>query len=211
MALITKKDKLRFFRKWTLINALVLFLCYPIGSILSILLSEAMGYPVDEWGTPVVQSFIAISFAILLGLSIGIIQKRLLKKIFKVSSLWIYSAATGFIIIELIAGFIFWKLDINRGELNFLEGNPFAHALILAISGLLIGFIQRPLLKTYFSRTSYWVIASTLAWGISVLVTAIGHNYNIALLITFITGTLLYGAITGAALTWGLQLKKRAS
>ena len=50
--------------------------------------------------------------------------------------------------------------------------------------------------------------ASTLAWGISILITAINVTNDIFLLVTFIIGILLYGLITGAALMWVLKPKE---
>ena len=208
MSVNTKKEKFRFWRNWTLLNALVIILLYPIGGIIILIISEAMGYSMDQWAPPLEQTIMLIVFGALIGFGIGITQWLLLRKVFNVSSFWLYSVAIGFIIIELIAGIILWKLDINRGELSFIEGNPLAHALILAITGLLIGLIQLPLLRRHYSGVVYWVIASTLAWGISVLLTTIGHQYDIAVLITFILGSLLYGAITGATLMWLMQKKE---
>jgi hypothetical protein len=72
----------------------------------------------------------------------------------------------------------------------------------------MIGIIQFPLLRKHFYGIAYWVLASTIAWGISVLITAIGHKYDLAVLITFILGTVLYGGITGATLMWILQPKE---
>jgi hypothetical protein len=163
---------------------------------------------VDEWGSPFEQTVVQIALGIVIGFSIGITQWRLLRKVFNVSSFWLYSVVIGFTILELIAGIILWKLDINRGELNFIEFNALAHALILAITGLIIGIIQMPILKKQYAGSVYWVIASTLAWGISILITAIDQDSELALLITFIIGAILYGAITGATLMWILKPKE---
>ena len=209
MSVSTKKEKVQLWWKWTLINALVLILSYIISVFVVLLINEIIfENTVDEWGSPFEQTVVQIALGIVIGFSIGITQWRLLRKVFNVSSFWLYSVAIGFIIIELIAGIILWKLDINRGELSFFEGNPLAHALILAITGLLIGLIQLPLLRRHYSGNAYWVIASSLAWGISVLLTAIHHQSDLAILITFILGSLLYGAITGATLMWILQPKE---
>ena len=68
-----------------------------------------------------------------------------------------------------------------------------------------------PLLKKQYAGRVYWVIASTLAWGISILITAIDQDSELALLITFIIGAILYGAITGATLMWILKPKEKKS
>jgi hypothetical protein len=186
-------------------NALVIILVYPVGLIIGLFLSELMGYSMDEWPTQFEQSIMKIGFGILIGFGIGITQWLLIKKVFNISKFWLYSVTIGFIIFELIAGIILWKMDINRGELSFIEGDSMGHTIILASTGLLIGLIQLPILKKHYSGVFYWVFASTLAWGVSVLTTAIGQESEILLLITFILGALLYGAITGATLIWILK------
>lgn len=211
MSVQSQKEKFRFWRKWTLLNAIVIIVSYPIGLILGLLIFETMGYTMSEWGTPFEQTLMQIGFGILIGFGIGITQRILLKKVFNVSSLWLYSLAIGFIITEIIVGIICWKLDLNRGDLSFVENNPLPHALIAAISGLLIGIIQLPLLKKYFSEIGYWIAANTIAWGISILITAINVQSEAFLLITFIIGSILYGAITGATLMWLMKLKEAES
>jgi len=209
MSVSTNKEKVQFWWKWTLINALVLILGYIISVFVVLLINEIIfENTVDEWGSPFEQTVVQIALGIVIGFSIGITQWRLLRKVFNVSSFWLYSVVIGFTILELIAGIILWKLDINRGELNFIEFNALAHALILAITGLIIGIIQMPLLKKQYAGSVYWVIASTLAWGISILITAIDQDSELALLITFIIGAILYGAITGATLMWILKPKE---
>ena len=210
MSVSTKKEKVQFWWKWTLINALALILGYIISVFVVLLINEIIfDNTVDEWGSPFEQTVVQIAIGIVIGFSIGITQWRLLRKVFNVSSFWLYSVVIGFTILELIAGIILWKLDINRGELNFIEFNALAHALILAITGLIIGIIQMPLLKKQYAGSVYWVVASTLAWGISILITAIDQDFELALLITFILGAILYGAITGATLMWILKPKEK--
>lgn len=114
----------------------------------------------------------------------------------------------GFVLTELIVGLILWKYSINRGELSFIENNPLPHALILAVTGLLTGLIQLPLLRKHYNGLGFWIIASTLGWGMSILLTAINPGNDIVLIVTFILGTFLYGSITGATLMWILKPKE---
>lgn len=205
MTINTNNAKFKFWRKWTLLNALVIIILYPVGLFISLMISEAFGYSTDAWAPPFVQVIMFIGNGVLIGFGIGITQWLLLRKNFNVSSFWKYSVAIGFVIAELIVGLILLKLDINRGELNFVEGNPLAHSLIMAMSGLLIGLIQIPFLKIHSYGKAYWVLASTLAWGLSVLVTSIDHGNEISLLINFVIGAIIYGSITGATLLWILK------
>lgn len=212
MTLNTQKERLQYWRNWTLFNALALIFSFIISFFVVILLAEfVFGISVDEWGSPFEQIVINLAAGSVIGFGIGITQYRILRKIVEISSFWIYSVAIGFILVELIIGIILWEMEINRGELNFMEGNSLAHTLILVVTGLLIGLIQIPLLRKHFKRVAYWVGASTVAWGLSVMITAIGQQSEVALLLTFILGALFYGAITGATLTWILKPKKMES
>lgn len=198
----------RFWRKWTLLNAAFFIIAYILVAIFGILAMEAFSLPIDEWGTSFQQTIWKIGEGIIIGFSIGFIQWRLLRRIFNVSFFWVYSVTIGIIIVELAAGLVLWKLEIDRGECSFWENYPLLHALIAAIYGLTIGFIQFPLLKKHFTRSTCWILISTLAWGLSILITAIKVKDDVVLLVTFVLGVLLYGAITGAALMYVMKKKE---
>lgn len=209
MNINSNKEKFRFWRNWTLKIALVLIISYIISLLVMISIAENIfGFSMDEWGTPLQQTVLSIAAGIVIGISIGFTQWRLLRRVFNVSVFWMYSVAIAFIIVELIAGVILWKMGINRGELSFLEGDPLSHAFILAITGLLVGIFQLPLLRKEFYGTGYWIVANTLAWGLGVLLTAIDTGSDIGLLLFFIIGIILYGAITGATIMWILQKRE---
>jgi len=204
----TKSNKIKFLRNWTLLNAAFFVIGYILVIIFGIIMMEAFHLTEDEWPSPLEQTIWQIGNGILIGGSIGFIQWRLLRKSISIPSFWIYTVPTGIILTELIAGIILWKMGINRGEFSFWENNPLPHALLVAIYGFVIGLIQLLILRKYFFKSSFWIGASTLAWGISILITAINVTNDIFLLVTFIIGILLYGVITGAALMWILKPKE---
>jgi hypothetical protein len=135
-----------------------------------------------------------------IGLGTGLYQKSLLKKLFDVSSSWIYTLVIGFAVTELIVGIVLWQLGLNRYELRFIEFRPLPEALIFACAGLTVGILQWFILKRYFSGSIFWILASTLGWGICILATLISAW-------AFFFGALLYGAITGATIVWMLRKK----
>ena len=92
----------------------------------------------------------------------------------------------GIILTELAAGILLWKMGINRGEFAFWEANPLPHALIATIYGLVIGLIQFPIIRKHFSKSALWIVASTMAWGVSILITAIKFQFDIFFLVPFI-------------------------
>ena len=206
--MVAKINKGKFLRNWTLLNAAFYIIGYILLILFGILMMEVTKVSMDEWPSPLEQTIWQIGNGILIGSSIGFIQWRLLRKTYSIPSSWIYLVSAGIILTELVAGILLWKMGINRGEFAFWEANPLPHALIATIYGLAIGLIQFPIIRKHFSKGAIWIVASTMAWGISILITAIKVQNDIFLLITFIIGTLLYGLITGATLMWILKPKK---
>jgi hypothetical protein len=195
---LTKQDKFRFWINWTLLSFWIIPFSYIISLIAVLLVQGAFGFGQMDWGTPLSNTLSQISGGAIIGLGTGIYQRLLLRKVFNISSVWIYTLIIGFVITELIAGIILWQLDLDREKLRFIEFKPLPEALIFACAGLLIGLLQWKILGRYFSRSVYWVLASTLGWGICVFVTQIS-------MWAFFIGTLLYGAITGFTLIWILR------
>lgn len=132
----------------------------------------------------------------ILGTIISLKQWLLLRKKIGLSALWILACVGGLIIGELVAGWVLWKLDIQRGDLGWAQGGSIlAEGLIFAFSGSLIGLFQYPLLRKFYHKAEMWIPISTLAWGLIPMV-------------IFIFGGLTFGAITGISLIWILKLKK---
>lgn len=203
MTKVYRPKEVQFWTNWTLLGLGLIPLSYMVSLIVVLLVHGAFGYNQMEGGTYLSQTVMQMAGGAVLGLGAGIYQKALLRKIFSVSSSWIYTLVIGFAVTELIVCVILWQLNLNRYELRFIEGNPLPEALIFACAGLVTGLLQWMILKKYFSKSVYWIFASTLGWGICVLVTLIS-------LWAFFIGALLYGAITGATLMWMMQRKETA-
>lgn len=201
MTKVYRPKEVQFWTNWTLLGLGLIPLSYMVSLIVVLLVHGAFGYNQMEGGTYLSQTVMQMAGGAVLGLGAGIYQKALLRKIFSVSSSWIYTMVIGFAVTELIVCIILWQLNLNRYELRFIEGNPLPEALIFACAGLVTGLLQWMILRKYTSKSVYWIFASTLGWGICVLVTLIS-------LWAFFIGALLYGAITGAALMWMMQSKE---
>ncbi len=197
---ITHK-KVQFRMTWTLYSLGIIPLSYMVSLIVVLLVHGAFGFNQMEEGTYLSQTVMQMAGGAALGLGTGLYQRSLLRKVFNISPSWIYSLMAGFAVTELIVCLILWQLGINRSELRFIESNPVPEALFFAGAGLITGLFQWFLLKKHFSGSIIWAIASTLAWGICILVTLLS-------VWAFFLGALLYGAITEAALSWIIHGKK---
>jgi len=194
-------EKIQFWFYWTILSFVLIPLTYIFSLIVVLLVHGAFGFTQMEGGTYLSQTVMQIAGGATIGLGTGLYQRSLLRKVFNVNSSWIYTLVIGFASTELVVCLILWQLGINRYELRFIEFNPLPESLIFACAGLLIGLLQWIILKRYFSRSIYWVVASTLSWGTCILITRIS-------IWLFFPGALIYGAITGAAFMWILKRKE---
>lgn len=193
--------ELNDYTKWTLLHVVVIIISYFPGIILLMLIHGWFGFTMDEAGTYLSNTLMHTASGIVLAIATGILQKALLKKYFPVSSSWIMSLIIGFILAELIAGFILWKLEIYRGLINiFNNSNHLPEASIFAFAGLISGILQTRLLKPYFRKRLYWILSSAFGWGLLILSTYLG-------LLAVLLGPFLYGAITGIVL-YGLLVSE---
>lgn len=201
MSINTNREKFLFFIKWTLLSLGVITLSYIISLFAVLVVHTAFGFNMTEWGTPLSQTLMQIAGGAVIGFGTGVYQRSLLRKLFDVTSSWIYALIIGFTITELIAGIILWKMGLNRGELRFIEFRPIPESVIFACAGLLIGLLQWTILRRFFYNSGFWVLACTLGWGICIIITMIS-------VWAFFIGALMYGAITGITLMWIMQIKK---
>ncbi len=113
------------------------------------------------------------------------------------------SIIIGFVLAELLAGIVLWKLEIYRGLINiFNNTNHFPEASIFAFAGLISGILQFRLLRPYCKKRFYWIVSSTLGWGLLILSTYLG-------LFAFLLGAIFYGAVTGLVFYWILESKNQ--
>jgi len=205
----------RFLTGWTLWTILVFPLSYALSFIPFYLVEDGIfGYGETELGTPLSNTLSFMAAGIILGLGIGLLQKRLLEKFFKVSWYWMYAAMLGFVINELITGLFLWPVGTVRGQLIFLDGDLFAEALIYTAAGLIIGLLQWRVLKKAFKRSAFWILASGLGWGICFFTLcswnffpSLAHSI-LAIALFGLVASILYGLITGTVILWIMKSKK---
>ena len=207
-----KIRKYQFWINWTLLSFGIIPLSYMISLIAVALVHGAFGFSEMEGGTYLSQTLMQIAGGAVLGFGTGIYQRSLLRKVFNVSSSWVYALIIGFAVNELIICIILWQLGINRYELRVIELRPLPEALIFACAGLIIGLLQWTILRRHFNKSLYWVIASALGWGICISINILWtvpfiRNSILATFLVFALGALLYGAITGVTLMWIMKPK----
>src|SRR5512136_2993782 len=139
--------------KWTLHHTWAIAVSYLISMIVLIIIHTSFGFTMKDDGTYLSNTLMHIGSGFVLALGTGILQKELLKKYFHVSFFWVLSLIIGFVLAELFAGLVLWKLEIYRGMINiFNNTNHFPEAAIFALAGLISGILQFRLLQPYFKK-----------------------------------------------------------
>jgi hypothetical protein len=179
------------YAKWTLHHTWAIIVSYLISMVVLLIIHGSFGFSMNDNGTYLSNTLMHIGSGLILALGTGLLQKELLKKYFQVSFFWVLSLIIGFVLAEVLAGIVLWKLGIYRGLINvFNNTNHFPEASIFAFAGLISGIFQFRLLKPFYKKRFYWIVSSTLGWGLLILSTYLG-------LVAFLLGPILYGAITG--------------
>ena len=179
------------YTKWTLHHTWVILVSYITSTIVLLIIHGSFGFSMNDDGTYLSNALMHIGSGFILALGTGILQKELLKKYFNISNYWVLSLIIGFLIAELLAGLVLWKLEVYRGLINIFNcTNHFPEASIFAFAGLVAGILQFRLLRPYYRKRFYWLVSSALGWSLLILSTYLG-------LWGFILGAALYGAVTG--------------
>lgn len=209
--------------KWILFTAggavIGLFVAFPVAYI-----CQPFLWPGKEVNLPLAPSAGAV---------VGCAQWLMLRKRFAVRGWWVPASAVGvgspFVIGEILcrAGF----LPEPRGIVGLLCVTGLGIA-----SGLFSGVLQMPLLRPHVAKSGWWIVASSIGWGIFVLAFAtvasgtlvgifmgtfggiMGGSPIVAMVVTgsaffvnLIMGPILLGVVTGVGLLWmpRLPVQKR--
>jgi len=136
---------------------------------------------------------------IMLGIGVGILQWLVLRRRVSGVGWWVLaSAAGGYGILQ--AGFQGLSESLSFGALLSFTG-------VVALGGAVTGTLQWLVLRGQVSRAGWWVLASTVGWGLVGAVLGAfpwGVGDTDALVALVVTGAVL-GAVTGGALVWLLR------
>ena len=201
---IAKKEKFRFCLIWALFNTLAFIVTAIVAFIVVMLIRSAFNIPEEEMGTTLQDTIVGIGGLAVVGLGLGFTQWKLLRRRFRISSIWVYSLAIGAIVAQILMGIIDWKTDIVQ---SFGENNLVGGTIYISIIVLFIGLVQLPLLSRHFYNIGYWIIASILPGAILISIIAIIHGQQLDWSIPALVGFLMYFICTGATLMWMLKPK----
>lgn len=187
--------------KWTLHHTWIILVSYLISMIVLLLIHGFFGFSMADDGSYLSNAIMHIGSGFVLALGTGMLQLKLLRKHIRMSFFWVVSLIIGFVVAESVAGIVLWKLEIFRGLINIFNTNiHYPESLIFASAGLIAGSIQFRLLKPYYKKRIFWILASTTGWAVLILSTYLSP-------FVLPLGALIYGAITGLVL-YGIMKSK---
>ena len=150
-----------------------------------------------------------------IGAVVGYSQWFLLRKQIAISGWWGLACAIG-LGVPFIIGV---PLDELRLLPHLPGGRILGETIIFIIGGLLSGLLQVPLLRPHFAKAGWWILASSIGWGICFLpfslvdplVLLVTSNMGpipaavVTGLLFFVgeaVGLILLGVVTGVCLLW---------
>lgn len=129
-----------------------------------------------------------------IGGAVGFAQWLVLKKYFKIKGWWIFASAIG-IGIPYIVEVIFDETGIILPE--SFNNEYFSRFIIGCFGGFLSGMLQVPTLKSLSQYSGWWVVISTIGWGIAML--------PLTFVAYMVLGGIELGALLGFSVLWLLK------
>jgi len=180
-----------FWLQWVLASTVGMFVGFFMSFLLTSLTYDVLGN-------------LAFSFFLIaLGIGIGVLQWLVLRRRVSGVGWWVLTSAPGCFGI-LLAGF----LGLSGSLESF--GSPLSWTVVVvvaALGGAVTGTLQWLVLRGQVSRTAWWVLASTVGWGLG-MTAARAFSWGVGDTDAFnamvVIGAVL-GTVTGGALVWLLR------
>jgi hypothetical protein len=183
------------------------WLGWVVASSVGILVGFIIGMVIGTLPDDKIEWLIGLVAGIMLGIGVGVLQWLVLRRRASGVGWWVLASAA--------AGYAF-----GTGFIGILEsltalsfGTLLRYTVVAALGGAVAGILQWLVLRGKVSRAGWWVLASTVGWGLCMAVAGAGlallEYMNMSegfggLLLLPVTGVVL-GAVTGGALVWLLR------
>jgi hypothetical protein len=145
-------------------------------------------------------------FGAVLGSVVGLTQWFVLRQRVSRTVSWILASAAGFAVAEgggYGAAVLAFSFSTKLDEMGV------GWILVAAFGGAVTGILQWPILRGQVSRAGWWVLASTMGWGLSMAVGVAGfeewQGQESLEVLSLVGGGIVLGAVTGGALVWLLR------
>ncbi len=184
---------------WVFLSAMGWSIGFTMGFVAGYAPIELIGH------TPLGEGLAFCVHKIVLGAVVGILQWVVLRERVPGAGRWVWASIAGL----AVAGGVGVAVIVARGPTRIESlATVVGTTLVVALGGAVTGMLQRPVLRGQVSRSGWWVLASTVGWGLGMAVTGAGMSAlavgDFCGLMGFFGGAVL-GAVTGGALVWLLR------
>lgn len=172
---------LRFWGRWVLATT--------IGWLIGIIAAFIVAHLVAPIVYIVIPHETNLVFGLCLGAVVGYVPRRYAPNPITASGRWVLSTTIGM-------GMPFVVVVIAH---EIWSGIPLGSLLVVTVGGLMTGLLQLPNMRLHSRKSGWWVLASTVGWGLSWLAV------DLVLGVGLVLGGAILGAVSGGAMVWLLQ------
>lgn len=188
-----------FWLYWVLFSAAGIILGFLIGFALASIITG------DDIEIGVLRGIIGYSMlGAGIGSMVGLMQRIVLRQYVSRSGWWVLASTAGFAVafgggygVAVVA----LGYSDSPGNLAVLLG----YTVVVAFGGAVAGILQWLVLRGQVSRAGWWVVASIVGWGLSMVTAGIIEGVLAAGFFAPPAAGAVLGAVTGGALVWLLR------
>lgn len=197
----------RFGLRWVLLTAAGWIIGIPLGFVFVAVAGWIIGVP--EGSNSIILKLgldNAAAFICLVAV-VGLMQWLALRRVVRRAGFWVPASIIGFTISSIIHGVVcyVWGYPDN---LDHLPGTV-VWAMAFVAGGILAGVLQHHILQRQVSHSAWWVPASAVGWGLSVIGLGIPSFFlpygRPFIVLPLVLASVLLGIVTGGTLIWLLR------
>ncbi len=182
-------DEWIFLIVWVLISTMGMFLGFCVGFVLAHVPGDLIAGALGDclaYGVLVVVS----------GFGVSVLQWLILREYVSRAGWWVLAGTAGLAVAwGCGCGVAVMALGYSENLESFAA--RLGWTVVAALGGAVAGILQWLVLRGQVSRAGWWVLASTVGWGLS---NAVAGEFSRPLV-----GGAVLGAVTGGALVWLLR------
>jgi hypothetical protein len=138
---------------------------------------------------------------------VSLMQWLALRRVLRRAGFWVLSSIIGFTISSSIHGVVCYVWGYPDNLDHFLGTVVWAMAFV--VGGTLAGVLQQRILRRQVCHSAWWVPASAVGWGLSVIGLGIPSFFlpygRPFIVLPLVLAPVLLGIVTGGALIWLLR------
>jgi hypothetical protein len=197
----------RFGLRWVLLTAAGWVIGLPLGFVFVAVAGWIIG--VHEGSDSIILKLgldNAAAFIFIVAV-VSLMQWLALRRIVRRAGFWVLSSIIGFTISSSIHGVVCYVWGYPDNLDHFLGTVVWAMAFV--VGGTLAGVLQQRILRRQVCHSAWWVPASAVGWGLSVIGLGIPSFFlpygRPFIVLPLVLAPVLLGIVTGGALIWLLR------